>query len=76
MNLIELYNSGVIKHLCQKGLISPSTVAYFDYFKAFENNRKTCSYREAVMMTALEFKVSESTIERAVRMLQEKPSKS
>ena len=71
MSLIELYNDGTIKALCDKGLISVTTVAYFDYYKAFMVHRRISSYREAIMMTSIEFKVSERTIERAVSMLKE-----
>jgi hypothetical protein len=71
MSLIELYDNGTIKTLCEKGLISCTMISYFDYYKAFKAHRKTCSYREAVMMASVECRVSESTIERAVRKLEE-----
>jgi hypothetical protein len=76
MTLIELYNNGTIKQLCSKGIVSVNTLAYFDYYFAFQSHRKASSYREAVMLTSLQFKVSESTVERAVRTIQEQPSKS
>jgi hypothetical protein len=70
MSVLELYQRGIIGFLHSKGLVSSSTLTYVEYYKRFlqERNRGV-GYRESVRRLSLEFKVSETTIKKAVRLL-------
>lgn len=70
MTLKELNDNGTIKFLFDKGFISGEHKLYFSYYEQFEtfrNNGKT--YRESILLTAIVFQLSESTIKRAVRLI-------
>jgi hypothetical protein len=71
MSVLELYQRGIISFLHSKGLVSSSTLTYVEYYKRFlqERNRGV-GYRESVRRLSLEFKVSETTIKKAVRIIQ------
>lgn len=69
MTLNELYSDGTIKLLHKKGLISGNIVLYFQYVETFNEFRKKYSYRSAVAETAIEYRISETTVENAIRKL-------
>ncbi len=66
----EVYKSGAVKLLFDRGLISAELMLYFKYYEdfvLFRNEGKT--YREAILCVSVKYNKSESTIERAVRKL-------
>lgn len=68
--LKDLYNNGVIKMLCQKGLVSITSLSYLNYYNTFSEYRaggKT--FRDSVSLTSVDYKVHEDTIKRAVRIV-------
>ncbi len=70
MNILELYESGVIDYLHKKGLLSSSTITYIEYYQRFLDERKKGSgYRETVRKLSREFNVSETTIKKAIRVI-------
>jgi transposase len=71
MKILELYQSGVIDYLHKKGLLSSSTLTYIEYYKRFLQERNSgAGYRESVRRLSHEFGVSETTIKKAVRIMQ------
>lgn len=71
MSVLELYQRGIISFLHSKGLVSSSTLTYVEYYKRFLQERnRGLGYRESVRKLSLEFKVSETTIKKAVRVIQ------
>ena len=72
MTILELHQRGIISFLHKKGLVSNSTLTYVEYYKRFKQERsKGSGYRESVRKLSKEFGVSETTIKKAVRMIQE-----
>jgi len=66
MSLNDLYS---IKELHKKGLISGNVIMYFHYVETFQEFRKIYSYRASLSETAIQYRVSEGTIENALRKL-------
>jgi hypothetical protein len=72
MSVIDLYQTGVIGYLFQKGLLSGSTIAYVEYYKRFQQQRQQgMKYRETVRILSEEFGVSETTIKKAIKVVKE-----
>lgn len=72
MSILELYQHGIISYLFRKGLLSGSTLAYVEYYKRYEQERfGGAGYRESIRRLSKEFGVSETTIKKAVRLVQE-----
>ncbi|HMQ01206.1 MAG TPA: hypothetical protein PKC24_15605 [Cyclobacteriaceae bacterium] len=73
MSILDLYQQGVIGYLFNKGLLSGSTLAYVEYYKRFmQEKAEGKRYRESVRKLSLEFGVSETTIKKAIRVINEK----
>lgn len=71
MSVLELNNQGVITYLFKNGLVSSSMVSYINYYErflAYRNMGKT--YRESVRLLSEENNVSETTIKKAVRIME------
>lgn len=72
MSILDLYQSGIIGYLHKKGLLSGSTLTYVEYYFRFRQERsKGAGYRESVRKLSREFGVSETTIKKAVRVIQD-----
>jgi hypothetical protein len=70
MNVLELYQNGIIDYLYHKGLLSGSTLSYIEYYKRYQELRRNSKgYRESVRMLSREFGVSETTIKKAIKIL-------
>ena len=70
MNVLELYHHGIIEYLYHKGLLSGSTLSYIGYYRRYLELRKASrGYRESVRMLSQEFGVSETTIKKAIKIL-------
>jgi pimeloyl-CoA synthetase len=77
MTIIELYKHGIIGYLFKKGLLSGSIMAYMEYYQHYQMERKAGSgYRESVRKLSREFGVSETTIKKAIRLIQERETSS
>jgi hypothetical protein len=71
MNILELHKSGVIEYLHRKGLLSSSTISYIEYYQSYLQERdQGFGYRETVRKLSKEFHVSETTIKKAIRVIQ------
>jgi hypothetical protein len=71
MSVTSLFNEGVINYLYKNGIISSSIISYMEYFKKFSEHRNSGkSYRESIHLISMECHVSETTVKKAVRMLQ------
>ncbi len=69
MNVLELYRTGIIDYL-YKGLLSGSTLSYIEYYMRYQELRKNSrGYRESVRILSSEFGVSETTIKKAIKIL-------
>jgi hypothetical protein len=71
MSVLELNNQGVIIYLFKNGLVSSSMVSYINYYERFlvyRNMGKT--YRESIRLLSEENNVSETTIKKAVRLME------
>jgi hypothetical protein len=71
MSVLELNNKGVISYLFKNGLMSSSMVSYINYYERFlvyRNMGKT--YRESIRLLSEENNVSETTIKKAVRLME------
>jgi hypothetical protein len=72
MSILELYHHGVINFLFRRGLLSSSTLVYVEYYHRFRQERANGSgYRESIRKLSSEFGVSETTIKKAVRIVQD-----
>jgi HTH domain len=70
MNVLELYRNGIIDYLYHKGLLSGSTLSYIEYYMRYQELRKNSKgYRESVRILSQEFGVSETTIKKAIKIL-------
>jgi len=70
MNVLELYQNGIIDYLYHKGLLSGSTLSYIEYYMRYQELRKNSKgYRESVRTLSREFGVSETTIKKAIKIL-------
>jgi hypothetical protein len=70
MRVLELYQNGVIEYLYQKGLLSGSTLSYIEYYKKYLEHRALGrGYRESVRHLTKEFGVSETTIKKAIKIM-------
>jgi hypothetical protein len=70
MRVLELYENGIIEYLYHKGLLSGSTLSYIEYFKRYQQCRNQgMGYRESVRTLSKEFGVSETTIKKAVKLM-------
>jgi len=70
MNVLELYQNGIIEYLYHKGLLSGSTLSYIEYYLRYQELRRNSrGYRESVRMLSREFGVSETTIKKAIKIL-------
>ena len=75
MSILDLYQRGVIEFLHNKGLLSSSTLTYVEYYKRYRMERaKGAGYRESVRKLSREFSVSETTIKKAIRVIQDDKS--
>ena len=73
MTIIELYKHGIIGYLFNKGLLSGSIMAYMEYYQHYQMERMAGSgYRQSVRKLSREFGVSETTIKKAIRLIQER----
>ncbi len=71
MNIIELHEKGVIDYLNKKKIISGSILYYIQYFLKFRILREQGkTYRESVRVLSEEYKVSETTIKKGIRLIQ------
>ena len=71
MNIIELHEKGVIDYLNKKKIISGSILFYIQYFLKFRILREQGkTYRESVRVLSEEYKVSETTIKKGIRLIQ------
>jgi hypothetical protein len=71
MNVLELHEKGVIEYLFRTGMVSSSMVTYIGYYQHFLKCRgEGMTYRETVRHLSIEHRVSETTIKKAVRMLE------
>ena len=76
MSVLELHNQGVINYLFRSGLVSSSLVSYINYYEKFLSYRNMGkTYREAVRLLSIENNVSETTIKKAVRMMERRMDK-
>jgi len=72
MSIMDLHQKGIIGYLFNKGLLSGSTLAYVEYYKRFQEEREMGrKYRESVRKLSEEFGVSETTIKKAIRVVNE-----
>jgi hypothetical protein len=72
MSIMDLHQKGIIGYLFNKGLLSGSTLAYVEYYKRFQEERELGRrYRESVRKLSEEFGVSETTIKKAIRVVNE-----
>ncbi len=70
MNVLELYQNGIIDYLYHKGLLSGSTLSYIEYYRRYlELRGNSKGYRESVRTLSREFGVSETTIKKAIKIL-------
>jgi hypothetical protein len=70
MNVLDLYHNGIIDYLYHKGLLSGSTLSYIEYYMRYQELRKNSKgYRESVRQLSGEFGVSETTIKKAIKIL-------
>jgi hypothetical protein len=70
MTVLELYHNGIISYLYNKGLMSGSTLSYIEYYTRYLELRKNSKgYRESVRILSGEFGVSETTIKKAIKIL-------
>jgi hypothetical protein len=70
MKVLELYHTGVIDYLYNKGLLSASTLSYIEYYiKYLEYRGEGKGYRESVRLLSKEFEVSETTIKKAIKIM-------
>jgi hypothetical protein len=70
MKVLDLYESGVIDYLYNKGLLSASTLSYIKYYIRYLECRSTGKgYRESVRILSKEFQVSETTIKKAIKIM-------
>ena len=73
MTIIEMYKHGIIGYLFKKGLLSGSIMAYMEYYQHYQMERQAGSgYRQSVRKLSREFGVSETTIKKAIRLIQER----
>ncbi len=71
MNVIQLHQQGVINYLFRNGLMSSSMVTYIEYYEKFSSYRGSGkTYRESVRLLSEENNVSETTIKKAVRIIE------
>lgn len=72
MSILELHHHGIINYLFSRGLLSGSILAYVEYYTRYKQERLSGNgYRESVRRLSKEFGVSETTIKKAVRLVQE-----
>lgn len=72
MSILDLHQNGVIEYLFNKGLLSGSTLAYVEYYKRYRQERLAGKrYRESIRQLSKEFGVSETTIKKAIRIVNE-----
>lgn len=70
MSVLELYHNGIIDYLYHKGLLSGSTLSYIEYYKRYQELRNNAKgYRESIRILSKEFGVSETTIKKAIKIL-------
>lgn len=70
MTIQELYETGHIKLLFNRGLLSADVLGYFDYVDHYSALKASgMGYRKSIEATALRFRVSDSTVKRAVRLV-------
>jgi hypothetical protein len=72
MSVLDLYQRGIIVYLFNKGLVSGSTLAYVEYYTRYlEERGHGKKYRESVRCLSKEFRVSETTIKKAIKVVKE-----
>lgn len=70
MKVLELYENGVIEFLHNKGLLSASTLSYIRYYMKYLDYRGAGKgYRQSVRLLSNEFQVSETTIKKAIKIM-------
>jgi hypothetical protein len=72
MSVLDLYQRGIIGYLFNKGLVSGSTLAYVEYYTRYlEEREHGKKYRESVRSLSKEFRVSETTIKKAIKVVKD-----
>lgn len=72
MSVLELYRQGIIRYLNKRGLLSNSILTYVEYYQRYRQERTNgAGYRESVRRLSQEFGVSETTIKKAIRLIQD-----
>jgi hypothetical protein len=72
ITIIDLHEQGIISYLHKKGIVSASILSYITYYIKFQSHRNSGkSYRDAVRLLSAEFKVSETTIKKGIKLIQE-----
>jgi hypothetical protein len=72
MSILELHRLGIIRFLNQRGLLSSSMLTYVEYYQRYRQERQNGSgYRESVRRLSREYGVSETTIKKAIRLIQD-----
>ena len=72
MSVLDLYQRGIIGYLFNNGLVSGSTLAYVEYYTRYLEERGLGKkYRESVRTLSKEFRVSETTIKKAIKVVKE-----
>lgn len=71
MTLKTLHEQGAIRLLHQRGLLSSEVLLYFNYYDDYVLFRQQKTYRESILLVALKYSISETTVERAIRKLRD-----
>ncbi len=72
MSVLTLYQTGVIGYLFARGIVSGSTLAYLQYYTRYVEERgQGKKYRECVRELSMEFRVSETTIKKAIKVVKD-----
>lgn len=70
MTLLDYFKQGIIKELFTKGVVNINYMTYFRYYQVYEAYKaKGLSKRQAILFTSDECGCSESTIKRAIRVI-------
>jgi len=70
--LLDLYQEGYIDYLVKVGIISPTITSYIQFYLEFNECRETGrTYRDSVKMLAQKHGVSETTVKKGIRFIQD-----
>ena len=68
---MDLYHEGYLDHLVKFGIVSPSIPSYIRIYLEFNECRGTGeTYRNSVKRLAQRNRISETTIKKAIRLIQ------